>query len=671
MLSGLILFTQCCVLSAGQAPPSLDALCQAHPQRIQRLFAALDLDRAGLADVKSAVAGQDWPEACEALLEYYRVSGTAAWLRKSAPKPGTGRDASADAILEGRFTECAITANVPRRADGGVDWSYNGPDGDREWGWGLNRQHWGSTLLGAYHNTGNPIYVKHFDVLIRDWILANPSPNKKTSAPQWRGLETFMRIIGCWSAGFYGLQDVDAFSPATRILMLSSIPDHAHYARHFHAGGGNWITMEMRGLAMAAMCWPEFKDATTWYDYAMERMLPEMTEQVYPDGVQKELTSHYHRVALACFDGFADLAKRAGRAIPPEYQKGIEGMFDYLAYAMRPSGYGPLNNDSNLDYTRAGVLSQVERFKRPDWAYIASNGAEGTKPEGLPSVVFPWAGQVIMRSGWDANAHWSYFEAGPFGTGHQHHDSLHLSVTANGRDILVDGGRYTYKGGPFRSYFKGSASHNLVLIDGKGQGSRPKEAKAPLGDAAAITEGYDYARGVFDAGFADVQGKVSHMRAVAYLRGAYWIVVDRITTDRPRTVSPLWHFHPDCTVAVEGNAVTSTDADKGNVRITPVSGLDWKVDLVKGQGEPDIQGWWSREYNHKTPSSCAVYSASIEDSAVFAWVITPGVGPVAPLAEASLLSTSEEGVCLRIQRAGEAAETVFVPFQSTEVTRQP
>ena len=45
-------------------------------------------------------------------------------------------------------------------------------------GGGLNRHPWASTLLNAYEETGNPIYITHYDRLVRDWITSNPYPGQ-------------------------------------------------------------------------------------------------------------------------------------------------------------------------------------------------------------------------------------------------------------------------------------------------------------------------------------------------------------------------------------------------------------------------------------------------------------------------------------------------------------
>ncbi|MEA3364263.1 MAG: alginate lyase family protein [Candidatus Hydrogenedentes bacterium] len=669
MVINLFFAVLCSFAFAGEEIETLEQLCQTHPERVEGLFAALNLDHPGLESVKEAVASENWPAACEALLTYYREGDTASWLRAERPKPGNGRVEAADVILEGRFTLYTVPAKVPKRADGGLDWTYNGPDGDREWGWGLNRQYWAGELISAYQKTGNPVYIEGYDRYIRDWILANPYRGQKTSAPQWRGLETFMRVNGSLSRGFYALQEVPELTPVTRILILSTIPDHAHYLQHFHAGGGNWISMEMKGLATAAACWPEFKKSGEWFEYAFKHMVPEVEKQVYPDGAQKELTSHYHIVTVRSFDSFANIAHRAGRDVPADFEAGIGKMYNYLAYTMRPSGYGLLNNDSNLDHTAPLVLRHAERFERPDWTYIATNGEKGNMPKGVPSKVFPWAGQMVMRSGWDRNAHWGFFDVGPLGIGHWHYDKLHLSISAFGRDILVDGGRYTYKGGPWRAYFIGSKSHNVVLFDGCEQRDTVREVSEPMKGNYAITPEFDYARGTFAGSYPKLEGVAKHTRAVVYMRGRYWIVVDAVSTDRPRDVTALWHFHPDCTVAAEGLSAVSTDAESGNVRVTPVSVLDWRVNLVKGQEKPEIQGWWSREYNHKTPAVCAAYESHIEGPAVFAWVIVLALGAV-PDAEAALEMVDAKNAQVRITMPGAEPDVFVIPLAGENVARK-
>lgn len=637
---------------------SLECLCAEETRRIERLFAALELTHPGLEAVRTAAEAKDWPGACTRLVAYYRdgadLSGPVIEQEPVETVP------AADAIASGTFTFYNVPSEVPRTESGGLDWTHQGPTQDREWAWALNRHGHLGVLLRAYERTGRKDYVRLISDHLTDWVINSPYPERKSNTAQWRGLEAALRIPQ-WARLFTILQGVEAFDPVARILLLSSLPDHAHYLRHFHAAAGNWVTMEMNGLAAIALGWPEFREASAWLNYAVDTMTPELTDQVYPDGAQMELTSHYHGVAARNFQAFADRLRKGGRELPALYTDTLERMWNYWAYTMRPNGYGILNNDSDYDFTRAQILAYAVQYQRPDWTYIASNGTEGIAPEGPLSVFFPWAGQAILRDGYGPQAQWTFFDAGPLGTGHIHRDMLHLSVQAFGRDILVDTGRYTYVGGPWRDYFTNSSAHNVVLIDGKGQRSYTPKAQAPLENSHRFTPEYDFVRGAYTTGFGQDIDSVAHTRAVFYARGRYWLVVDKIQIDRPCTVTALWHYHPECTVTFEGHSVSSIDTDRGNIRVIPLADFVWDLSIVKGQTEPEIQGWYSPVYNQKVPAPVACFTAEIPGTQVFAWLLLPA-RDLPPGGEGQLEIIDDSRVALTVSLDG-VMEQMVIPLE--------
>ncbi len=641
------------------------ALCAAHPDRVKGLFHELDLARPGLKDVRMAYEHGQLSTACDLLIEYFKENTQSAWLRVPRPDPSQERDPRVEDLLKDTFTIQCVVHQQPRREDGGLDWGHHGPHDDHEWGWLLNRHSHFNRLLQAWRQTGNPVYAKCFDEHIRDWVIANPYRAEQTRSAQWRVLEVGLRISSSWPNAFFGFQHAKEFSPAARILMLSSIVDHVDSCLKFHAPEGNHVLMEMSGIANVCFCLPELKSAKAWLDYAVKIMIQEITNQVYPDGTQTEMTSHYHHVSLHNFEKLALLAERAHRHLPEQYNKVIIAMWDYLARSMRPDGYGVMNNDSDRNLNKTIILGAAERYQRPDWQYIATNGAEGEQPKGAgePSAFFPWAGQLIMRDSWRADAHWGFLDIGPWGIGHQHNDKLHLSVAAYGRDLLVDSGRFAYSGKISkefrRPYACHSAGHNVILVDGKGQGPGPLKAKEPLGDAHfSLQEPFDFAWGDMDC-FEDVDGEIRHARGVVYVRGGYWVVVDRIETDRPRRLETLWHWHPLCSVQTDGNQVRSHNEGQGNLGIVPVGPIDWQLDLIKGQKEPRLQGWYSEVYNKFEPNPTAVYSADVASSTLFGWVLVPAKGTV-PELKASITSQDDDALTIRVEVPGQPCREIRV-----------
>ncbi len=657
------------------------------PEIIHNIFSSLNLNHPGLESVQEALDNADTLVAANLLLDYYKTGESAEWLRKKTYEFSNADDQKlAEDVLQNKITRTGSVVEIPQTENGGWDWNYTGPDQDDEFGYNLNRHRYFLNLLNGWHETGDDAYAEKFDQLVRDWILNNPLSEKddrfwevhRTTTQEldwrdigevnWRDIDAGIRMGESWPQAFYGFQQADEFTPAARLLMIHGFLIHADYLQEYHQVHHNWATMEMNGLSYIGLTFPEFEKSEDWIDYALEVMEAEINGgQVYPDGVQKELATNTHWVALSRFENLVENFKEAGRTVPESYLQHVEGMYDYLAYSMRPDGHQPLNNDSDREDLRPRVLQASENYDRPDWKYIATNGEEGVEPEGLPSRVFPWAGLHVMRNGWDRMSHWAFFKTGPYGIGHQHRDKLHLSVHAYGRDLLVDSGRFTHEDyfsfdpTVWRGYFRSTFSQNAILVDDAGQDVWERIAEEPHEEGRDYinTEELDFARGTFSGGFEGTEGQAEHTRAVVYVKGKYWVVVDRLTTDRPREIQALWRYAPDANTVIEELQVVSNDQGKGNIRVVPSGDISWELEIIEGQTEPYYQGWYSRTYGEKEPNPTAIYSANIDDDSVFAWILVPADGLV-PEVQSTIIN--EDNVDVQIQVAGEEPVLVTVPL---------
>lgn len=626
---------------------STEDLYANHEALLLHLFDELNLDYPGLEKVKQSFKAGEIVKAGDYLLDYFETNGYANHLRKEQPPRSNQTVAAADTILKDVFTIQEVKAKVPYGEDGHRDWYYKGPNNDREWAWLSNRHQQLNQVLTTYFKTGNPKYAIYIDLFLRDFILkSQPYPEKKTRGSIWRGLEVSFRAK-VWPRIFYSLINSEYLSDATKLLILSSLPDHGDYNRKYHAAG-NWLTMELSGLTSIATNFPEYKRSEKWFAYAAEKMAESMVDQVYPDGVQKELTAHYHYVALKNFEEFKNTCGLVNRKVSEFYVQTIESMYDYAAKSLRPNGYIPLNNDSDLMYHRDNILREAKDFKRPDWEYIASNGQVGVKPA-TTSFFYPWAGQLISRSGYEMDAHWSFFDVGPWGSGHQHNDKLHLSISAFGDDFLVDAGRFAYSGEvakKFRSYALSSQAHNTIAIDGKGQEKGPRIVAAPLDEAHyKITSEYDFATGSFED-FSDVEGTVKHQRSLFYLRGQFWIVVDRVITDRPREIETFWHWHPKCEIE-QGDQMVQAKRGTGSLRISPVGPGKFDLQRINGR-EPDLQGWYSPSYNVYEENTVTTYKTKIDGNQTIVWLIQAAEGEV-DLIQSKIVAESDEAIELELK----------------------
>ncbi len=633
-----------CPVFASAESPGIGGVADfvsAHPERAAELCEQLDLELPGLALVRSACRSGDLVAAGRRLLDYYRQSGNGSWLRDRLGVHDPGGfdigptlEALADDTVADVYLLQGVRGAARRDPEGRLDWLYRGPKGDREWALFTNRHFVLLALQKGHASYRKAEYIEYMNGFLTDWIDANfpppEGPDEYAMPEPWQPMSTASRLLQVWPQLFYYFLDEPLFADSTRLLMLSTIHEQAEHLKRYHRQKHNHAVKEMAGLGHAAAAWPEFQNAREWAAYSIATLKAEIERQVYPTGVQKELSSHYQRTVLEYVTQYVAFSETAGVELPDDFVELVKAMGDYLVRSMKPDGHVIVNNDADADFVRDKLEALAAQFGRDDWRYIVSSGGAGRPPAGLPSSFYPYAGHLVSRSDWSADAQWSYFDAGPWGISHQHNDRLHVSLSVGSRNLLVDTGRVNYiADNPLRRHIVSSAAHNVILIDGTGQGPQLPERQMPAVDSAIVSEDYDFAIASTGDNFPAAEGKAIHTRALLYVRDRYWLVVDRIDTDRPRRIEALWHFHPD--VAIEttpDRAVRSMDPDVANLRVTPLGTETWSTEIVAGRTEPEPQGWYSPVYNTVLPAPTAVMTAQVDGSGVFAWLLTTAVGDV-------------------------------------------
>lgn len=586
---------------------------ETHAERLQALFLQLDQGHPEIAPIRSLwEAGERLPAARQLSSWYEHKSFPVEILEPlSFPEDLTER---ADAALLNRFFLIDEIVRVPMRETGGLDWSWRGADNDKEHAWMLNRHQMLPELAEAFRRTGRDLYRAKVNDLLEDWILNNAYPDRLTFSEAWRALEVARRILNVWVHLFYQEALID---PQTRLLMLSSVLDHADSLReHASFWGGNHLITEKIALLTLATAWPELESAQEWNAYAIERLEEQFFNQTYPDGSYKELSNHYQRVVLVNARNFLRLLAHSDprwrdRAILAR----IERMWEFFAWSMQPDGSGPLSNASDREANADFVSWNVDFFNRPDWLYLCTNGQAGTPPATPPSRLFPWAGQAFLRSGWERDAHWVYFDAGPYGTGHQHVDHLHLSATLHGRPLLADSGRYTYVPGPWRDYFKGPAGHNTLKLNKTASVQPPREVSTPLpvGFVDQPEFALSWAQTTFQTDSPALPVNpfprlVPWTRIVFLHKAGSLIVIDHLRTFHPCRVEADWHFHPDVSL------------EKAKAVLHPLgAAARLSLSAHHGTSSPHVNGFYSPQYGVRYPAPALRYAGILRQPTAFVW----------------------------------------------------
>jgi hypothetical protein len=569
------------------------------------LLQAIDLKSPGMDAVANAVAKSDQVAALHALADFFRHRKEPCDFCPTIEFDENARKA-VDAVLRHDYTVVGIPYSFP----GAVDWYFNPTTApgsklprDNEWMWQLSRHREFATLAQAYRATGDEKFAREFAQLLESWLRDCPVPERKAwnaAGSPWRTIESGIRTSTSWPTALSAFRASPSVSDRLLLDWLKSWIEHGRYLA-LHPTHGNWLTMEMNGLYHVGTLIPFAKEAETWRNTAAERLQKEMNIQVYPDGAQVELTPGYHNVALRNMLAIPRIAKTYRRELPAGYVAGLEKMFAYDLWAMQPDGDVPHWNDSwGVNVPTILVQGAALFPHRRDFLWIASGGKQGTPPEHT-SHFFPWAGQVVMRSGWDRKALFLGFEVGPYGAGHQHEDKLSVVIVVN-QPVLVEGGTYDYDASQWRRYVLSSRAHNLVLVDGGDQkrksvpGSRL--AKAPLDAGFQSNEAFDFARGVYDEGF-DGGARARHTREVLFDKSnKLFIVRDQLVAldDREHLFEALWHLDTPQLLSDPQKGVYETQIKNGgNLRMVVQTGEGLACRVVKGQEKPVVQGWLPAE----------------------------------------------------------------------------
>ncbi len=614
----------------------------------------LNLDYPGLEAVKKAYREGKILLAAHETAEYFRRKKHPVW-DNSTPIKKAERDAAADKILRHEFSYGDSTIYMGKRID-----YRNNPTNNTEWLWSLNHmRHW-VTLLNGYKNTANEMYAQEFNRDVIDWTVRNPAPPfRLTRVPSWRNLDAGDRMAMSWPHSFFGFMASPSFQTQAVQLMLASIWSHGRHIEQFPSGlhfASNWSIVESNGLADLGMYFPEFKESEKWVNTGFQRLSNQMDLQIFPDGIQHELSPGYHHYCLRSFYRAYDVARKTGTPIPPNYIKTLEKMFEYLLYISTPARQVPPTNDSNSFNIRDWMQIGYDNFKRQDMLYIATNGQKGEPPK-KTSILFPWGGHIVMRSDWSPNAWYLFFDAGPTGVNHQHEDKLHLDISAFGRIFLRDGGKGSYIPNKWRRYFISTQAHNTIIINGQGQQRIPQKethrVANPMKNQWISNENIDFSSGTYSDGYGDKRIDVTHSRYVIFKKKEYWLIIDVLKGKGKHEFDALYHFTP-CSLKTDivQNSVATLFNDGRNIKISTAATVPLKTKIIEGAENPE-QGWIALGSGKKAAPT-AVFSGSTELPVMIATVIRPFTGEI----------SSE--IIIEIQKSADKQANVIVHFDQSD-----
>lgn len=522
--------------------------------------------------------------------------------------------------------------------------------GDIKHVWELNRHLHLVRLAQAWSLTGERRWLDALAHNLRGWLDQCPP----LTGPNWTSsLELGIRLIN-WSliwrlaGGAGGSLFEGVAGNRLRADWLASI--HAHcrtIARHpsRHSSANNHLIGELAGLYVGAVSWPCWTESRGWQSMAQRELEVEAGRQFTRDGVHREQAFGYQLFVCECLFAAGLLAQAASQCAPAfsrAYWASLQRAVRFVRSLRDVGGHLPAVGDGDdgaafrLDAAgldRAAQLlalgesvfgGQAARHPGVRWLLQA---LPGPRPAADPHQAatgwaFPEGGYLLFGTRFGAaDEIKGLLDCGPLGylgiAAHGHADALALTLSVAGEACLIDSGTYSYwQDQQWRDYFRGTASHNTLRIDGLDQsvsGGRfmwLRKARARIERMPASPHDFDF-RGSHD-GYARLPDPVRHVRSVRFDGAANLLTVrDEVSAKKQHQVEVFWHFAPglDLRLSQRGLAVRG----RRFVLQMAVNGADLRLELVRGAEHPPL-GWASTAYESKQP--CEVLRISTVSSAV-------------------------------------------------------
>jgi len=330
-------------------------------------------------------------------------------------------------------------------------------------------------------------------------------------------------------------------------------------------------------------------------------------------------------------------------------------MIEYLASIMDASGHVPMFGDSDDGLLvrlaqddghcryRSLLATGAILFRRGDFKVKAGQLDDKTRwlfGEGADSAFELLDGAQAQLPVRRAFTHGGYYilgcdfetvneirlvaDAGPLGyqtiAAHGHADALAFTLSVGGKEFLIDPGTYAYHTqGPWRRYFRGTAAHNTLRVDGMDQSQsggnfmwlRKADARCTLwrpSDERDVFEGWH-------DGYMQLPDPVTHRRRITLEKRERRVVIeDTALMSRAHEIELLFHCSEQC--RVDPTADGYRLSHEGRTIFLKLPQTEGATSRVYCGSVAPVWGWVSRHFDAKQPAPTIVWRARLADDVV-------------------------------------------------------
>lgn len=397
------------------------------------------------------------------------------------------------------------------------------------------------------------------------------------------------------------------------------------------SSGHNWYAHSFFGLWMSGALFPHFQGLKQFAALAPTYLEREVRGLFQEDGWSKEGAAGYHRFAALNVIAFARLAERHGVKFSPFFHAKLRTIADATWRMQAPDGDAALFGDdaparpqpektkpvtgkvvapadvirrlaARFELAQAkGAIEQLEpgasapRFLPDNGDNLAAAWSRLRSEPPPFDTALPHTGLYAMRSDWTPTGDWLAINAttiGPVVSSHMHADIFNLELCVRGRRVLQDNwyGDVTADDGSYKSapeirndpmkrrWRVGSTAHNVATVNNEDhvpvlQIYRYGWHERPFVESFVSDSRHAFFSGVHEAYRRLNPPVVAQRRSLFYLRGEYWVLIDRFTVGGEHERSFQQHFHLQKGAEILTNGQVRTHGPGGNLLVVPVAGM--------------------------------------------------------------------------------------------------
>lgn len=446
-----------------------------------------------------------------------------------------------------------------------------------------------------FHNDTNSSEFIINEIL--SWIESNPrncGPNYKCSQ------EIAIRIIN-WTFALIYYKNDEALTSSILNKVLCAIHDQVdHIEKNLSFSmsfvRNNHALTESLLLYFIATIFPDFKESPKWKKKGRKFFLREIMYQVENDGSYIQNSFNYHRISIQLFSLSLKLAEINRDPLPTPILKKMNSSLEFLFNAQDDitgelPNYGP--NDGALFFptsscsyrdfrpqlqTLSIMLNNRPIYHKGKWDedcfWLTGKSIYDKSIDLSPKKIiasFSQGGYYFLRE----NDRFSFIRCTKNKYRPAQADNLNIDIWYNGKNIIRDGGTYSYNASEtILSRFISTSAHNTISVNNENQmikgarfiwynWSKCKYAKFEEDEEWKIFKGSISA-------FKHINKNIIHERYVySSKERPEWKIIDTVyNTDLPI----FQHWHPSPEFYKEGFLFSAVDAQNNSLKQVDVPG---------------------------------------------------------------------------------------------------